>query len=202
MKKLLLLLCLVSRSASAGEGDADTREQCRAAVSGAYLGFMNDLDLLKGNLQASNETTFALRARKIGAVKELKTLEDRNEAAKTPAAELDEELVGMRDTIEHTTDAILESDARMATIKDQIAVKEKAFKEFHKDMKAVFEVAHAKIVNQGAYPIKLQYRHACEKFLQLCPLPKDQADALIKLSRSLQDATPCERYAQMGRAKG
>ena len=131
MKRFLLLLCLGPEAASAGEGDADTREQCRAAVSGAYLSFMNDLDLLKGNLQASSETTFSLKARKIGAVKQLKALEERNEAAKIPAAELDEELLGMRDTIDHTTDAMMESDARMAKIKDQIAAKEKAFKGVH-----------------------------------------------------------------------
>lgn len=201
MKCILTLILLGSGLAKASEGDADTREQCRAAVSGAYLGYMNDLDLLKSHLKASSESAFSLKARKQLVIKEAQALERRNETAKIPAAELDEELVGLRDSIEHTADAIMEADSRMVSIKDQIAIKETAFKKFHESLKPVFVVAHAKIVNQGAYPIKLQYRQDCAKFLQLCPLPQDQADALLTLSKTLEDGLACGRYAQIGRIR-
>ena len=59
----------------AGEGSADAREQCRAFVSGTYLGYMNDLDLLKSHLSASSESSFSLKARRGVSVKELKALE-------------------------------------------------------------------------------------------------------------------------------
>lgn len=191
------LLLALSSPAIAGEAGADAREQCRALVSGAYLGFMNDLDLLKNHLVASSETTFSLKARKKLSLNELKALEAKNEALKTPAADLDEELLGLRHSIETTTDSIQDADARVVTIKDQIAVKEREFKKFHELLKPVFEVKNAKIVSQGAYPIKLEYRHRCTQYLQLCPLPKGQAEALLKVAKTLPAPEACERYANI-----
>lgn len=198
MKRFLFLSFLgFAPFAYAGEGNSDLREQCRVLVSGTYLGFMNDLDVLKNHLQASSESTFALKARKKLSVNELKALEAKNEALKTPAAQLDEELVGLRDRIESTHDAITETDARVVSLKDQIAAKEKEFRAFHELLKPVFSITTAKVVNRGGYPIRLEYKHACTQYLQLCPLPKAQAEALIKLSKSLDDSTSCERYAGM-----
>ena len=85
----------------------------------------------------------------------------------------------------------------MTTIKEQIAAKEKAFKAFHELLRPVFLVTTAQVVHQGAYPLKLEYRHPCDSYKVLCPLPKAQADALLKLARSLDDPTACERYARI-----
>ncbi len=199
MSRFFVLISLVfsSSSLTAGEGSADVREQCRAAVSGTYLNFMNDLDLLKITLASSSEAGFALKARKKLSVKELQGLESKNEALKVPASDLDEELVGLRNAIDSTTDSIQDTEVRIVTVKDQIAVKEKAFKEFQDKIRTVFEVQKASGVSQGAYPIRLQYRHGCSEYKLLCPLPKAQAESLFSLSRVLEDSIACQRYAQI-----
>ena len=48
----------------AGEGSADVREQCRAAISGTYLNFMNDLDLLKISLSLVKRSGFCFEGSK------------------------------------------------------------------------------------------------------------------------------------------
>ncbi len=199
MKRIGLLLgfSLFANSAFGGEGNADAREQCRALVSGTYLSYMNDLDMLKSHLTASNETSYSLRAKKNVSQRELKALEAKNEALKVPAAELDEDLIGIRASLEATTSSLEESDVRIATIKEQIVKKEKDFKLYHEQLKSVFSISIAKVIHQGAYPIKLEYRHPCNAYLSLCPLPKEQAEALLKLAKGLEDPTACERYAQM-----
>lgn len=194
---LPLVAAFFFQNAFAGEGNADLREQCRTTVSGTYLNYMNDLDVLKNHLQASSEQSFALKARKKLSVEELKALEAKNERLKTPAADLDEELLGLRDRIETTDGSIMESSARVVEIKDQIASKEKEFKKFHEMLKPVFSITIAKVVYQGAYPIRLEYKHACSKYQQLCPLPKSHSEALSTLAKSLEDPTSCARYAQI-----
>lgn len=193
----LIVLNLLSPIALAGEGDADAREQCRALVSGTYLGFMNDLDVLKSHLSASQESGFSLRARKGVAQKELEGLEKTSEAKKIPAADLDENILGVKASIEMTTQAIEDTAVRVAEIKDQIAAKEKSFKSFQEKLKPVFQVVNAKIVSQGAYPIKLEYKHPCNDFQKLCPLPKAMSDALIQVAGDLSDGTACTRYGSM-----
>ncbi len=194
---LSFVILTIPRLAFAGEGNADAREQCRSLVSGTYLGFMNDLDLLKSHLNATSETSYSLKAKKNLSLKELKALEAKNEALKIPAAELDENLIGIRASIDSTTSSLEESDARIVSIKDQIVAKEKGFKAFHELLRPVFSVSVAKVIHQGAYPIKLEYRHPCNVYQTLCPLPKEQASALLRLAKSLEDPTACERYAQM-----
>lgn len=195
---LTFLLALVSSfTAFAAEGETDSREQCRILVSGTFLSFMNDLDVLKNNLSSTTTSVYETKAKRILAVKQLKAVEEKLEAQKTPAAELDEEVIGLRYQLDTTDDEIRDAEARIITLKDQIAGQEKDFKIFKEAMKTVFEAVSAKIVNQGAYPLKIQYRHLCSKYQQLCPLPEIQSTALIKLSKLLDEGIACERYANM-----
>lgn len=181
----------------AGEGQADAREQCRTLVSGHYLSYLNDLDVLKNNLTSTSESVFGMKAKRKLAAKQLSLLQSKHEAQKTPAAELDEDLLGLRYQMDSTDEEIRDGEARLATIKDQIADKEKSFKAFKEALKPVFEAVNAKIVNQGAYPITLQYRHPCSKYQQLCPLPLPQSKALLLLSKPLEEAMACDHYANM-----
>ena len=60
------------------------------------------------------------------SVKELQGLEAKNEALKVPASDLDEELVGLRNAIDSTTDSIQDTEVRIVTVKDQIAAERKS----------------------------------------------------------------------------
>lgn len=192
-----LISLSVAPSLTASEGATDAREQCRILVSGSYLGYLNDLDILKSNLASTSESLFGMKAKRKLAAKRLSALEAQSEAQKTPAAELDEDLLGLRYKIETADDEIRDGEARIVIIKDQIAAKETSFKAFKEGMKPVFEVINAKIVNQGAYPLMLQYRQLCNTFQQLCPLPASQSAALIRFSKQLEGAVPCIHYANM-----
>jgi septal ring factor EnvC (AmiA/AmiB activator) len=195
---LSLFLSFVSSvSIYAAEGETDAREQCRILVSGTFLSFMNDLDVLKNSLSSTTSSVYETKAKRVLAVKQLKAVEDKLESEKTPAAELDEEVIGLRYQLDTTDEEIRDAEARIVVLKDQIAGKEKAFKNFKEAMKTVFEAVSAKIVNQGAYPLKIQYRHLCSKYQQLCPLPSAQSASLSKLSKLLDDGLACERYANM-----
>ncbi|MBC7658316.1 MAG: hypothetical protein H7249_01260 [Chitinophagaceae bacterium] len=193
----LIFLLFMQAKGFADEGQVDARELCRAQMSGNYLGFMNDLDLLKGTLNATSAANFAMKAKRKLTAHELKTLEAHNEAQKIPAAELDEKVLGLRHTLDTADDEIRDTDAQIVTIKDHIAAKEKAFKAFREQIKVVFETVTAKVVNTGAYPVQLQYRHPCSRFQALCPLPDAQAKALLNLSAQLEDKTACSHYAQI-----
>ena len=196
--RLLIGLSLsFSPTLRAGEGQADAREQCRILVSGHYLSYLNDLDVLKNNLTSTSETVFGMKAKRKLAAKQLSALQKQHEAQNTPAAELDEDLLGLRYQMETTDDEIRDGEARIVTVKDQIAAKEKGFKVYKEAMKPVFEAINAKIVNQGAYPIRLEYRHPCSKYQQLCALPPPQSKALFILSKQLDEAIACEHYANM-----
>ncbi len=192
-----ICLLLKGNLLPANEGEVDSREQCRSIVSGTYLRFLNDLDVLKDNLTSTGQTVFAMRAKRKLSEQKLRALERKAEALQTPAAELDEGILGTRYELATTDDEIREADARMASLKDQIAVKEQAFAHFKSAMDFVFEPVNARIVSQGAYPLRLQFRHPCSKYKQLCALPDDHAAALTRLAKELDDAIPCEHYANL-----
>jgi hypothetical protein len=194
---LFISVFLLSPCLNAGEGEADVRELCRTQVSGAYLGFMNDLDLAKSTLSSSVASSHALKTRSAAAIKELQRLEQKNEALRVPAADLDEELVGLRHTIDSLNDSLRDSAAWIATTQDQIRLKEREFQVFQASVRPIFEIAKAMGASQGAYPVRLQYRHGCSEFQRLCPLPKAQAESLLRLAQTLEDRSSCERYAQI-----
>ena len=204
MKQSTLLKIILSLSSlgyshqlHAGEGNADAREQCRAEVSGRYLSFMNDLDLFKGNLNATTEANYAMKTRRKISARALALADAHNEAQKTPAADLDEKALGLRYELDHADDEIRNADVRIVTIKDQIAVTEQEFQVFKESIRIVFEIKTAKVVQTGGYPLTLQYRHPCSRFQALCTLPKQQSVGLLKLSSRLEDKTACVHYANM-----
>jgi len=194
---LISLLMFSGLRLEASEGAVDSREQCRIHVSGTYLSFLNDLDVLKNNLTSTSETVYGMKARQKLATQKLKALLAQSEAAKTPAAELDETILGIRYELDANEEEMRDAEVRVVSLKEQIAAKEKAFAAFKEGMKTVFEAVNAKIVSQGAYPLKLQYRHPCSKYQQLCALPVEQGPDLIRLSKQLEDPVPCEHYAKM-----
>ena len=195
----LLIFCALGLGVrlTAGEGQADAREQCRSQISGNYLGFMNELDMLKATLISTGESNFAMKTRRKVAAKELAAVDAHNEDLKTPAAELDEKVLGLQNDLEMVAGEITDAEARIIEVKAQIATQEKAFRAFKEGIRPVFEVITAKVINTGAYPLLVQYRHPCSRFQQLCPLPAAQSAVLLKLSKQLEDPIPCEHYANM-----
>ena len=180
---MALLVGLTVTPADAGEMDRETnaREQCRIQISGLYLGFLNDFDVLKGNLTTTSASAFAMKAQRKLIEKEFKALD----------------MVGLRYQLDTYDKDIIDIEARIAQLKDQIAVKEGEFKATKERLRPVFDVVNAKIVNQGAYPLLLQYKQSCSQFQQLCPLPPAQSAALVQIARSLEDPLACTHYANM-----
>lgn len=196
LKQRLFALSLVPSIAYGDEQQHDMRELCRSEVAGTLLNALNDADFLSGLIAQSEK--------KIKDIKQYRrTIETEYDRLRTqvnqevPVFDLDERIVTLGFELDHLQQHIREAEAKIVENRNELQKKIVARTAFESMIAPVFKVEKAKDSPPGAYPIRTDFKHRCGPYELLCPLPKSDADSLVKIAGKLSSPVWCLRYAQL-----
>lgn len=178
----------------AGETAHDVRELCRLEVSGRFLQLRSDIEMLDGSIRKNKEMHAELSAI---FKQKAKGMEKYAGVGPGESAELDETIIALRFELESLESQVKDYAAQVSGMEKEREEMKRSLAALEKAQQGLFEYAKVANLPEGSYPIKLQYRHSCSPYQILCPLPKEQAARLRKLSELLKDPQPCERYANL-----
>lgn len=194
-----VLLVVTSGPLFANEMGHDVRELCRIEVSGRFLQLRSDIEMLDGSLGKNKamhkELSATLKQRS-------KDMEKYSGVGPGESSELDEKMIAWRFELDTLTSQVKDYAAHITAMEKEREENKQTLAAFEKGLQGLFEYAKVRDLPEGSYPIKLQYRHGCHEYQILCPLPKDQAERLRKLSALLKDPVSCQRYANLSNDPG
>jgi hypothetical protein len=202
---LSLIMVLISGPAVAAKKNNDLkkdfRELCRSALSGAYMDYRNDMDLLRSNIQLTDNLLKRLKA-EIGLKSKehdeiLKLLEQKPYDAK-----LEDKKVGVKSRLNVLKSSHEEKEAEHAKYTAELKRLETEQSDFSKNLEKVFSVKYVHIDGERGRALGLDYLRPCRKFQAVCPLSAEDRDNLLKVLPKERLPDACIKYTTITRTPG
>lgn len=179
--------------ARADEMRQDWREECRLAVSGAFLAQRSEAEMLKQNLGALKERVsglekaLTLASREEDFIKKEMARADFDPALAEREVAAKDRVALLKTQIQENTKFHADARAKLATLSKDVAA-------FETRLKKVFRIDRPK--SESREPV-LSYLTSCPRFEDVCPLPQKEREALLKVAGKGTLPLACERYAHI-----
>lgn len=200
MTAAALTLAAPRAAAVPDELRVNVREGCRQAISGAYIGAYTERE--------RNRTLLRTLAA------QMKEVDEALSAARADLARNKREADGKAFDLGHA----VQNDQVQARVKaleaqraDNLALAAQAEtghaaesareKALLTALSKVFTVERSLDRADGGFPIRLEYKSPCPKFRALCPLPVDDAKALVAIPLEGGPPEACTRYATLSKLR-
>lgn len=178
----------------ADETKRNVRELCRLEVASVLLQNYNDLAIVRDQIALGEQRgrEFLLHLTQVQSDLNVITQKPR---AGMPSPELDEREHSLRFQIETLRRQQLESEKDLS----QNKAKHKELDKDRESLEQLLQPVFAYTISRGekgwGLPQHIRYHHVCGPYQLLCPLPREQAEALKKISAGLGSSQACERYS-------
>lgn len=193
MRRCLLAFGLLASAAFADEElRSDWREECRLALSGAFLAQRSEAEMLVQNQAALKERIAGLEKALTSARRDAAAIKKETSQADFEPA-LAEREVAANDRVHLLATQLDENKAFLAETKTKHQTLAKSVAAFEGRLTKVFKIERSK--TEGREPV-LSYLSPCPRFLAVCPLPEKQRGALLKMADG-KVPVACERYAHI-----
>ena len=203
---LVMILCLYSPVSWGYQEFKNIREECRSNLAGIFINIYSALDDT-----TSRNNSVMLQAAEMQ--KDLKLTEEKFKKLRLEIdkkdynPELQDQRITYTSQIGHIKNLIAEYDV-MTTKNSKDIGSLKTIKEIlEKSLGKVFDLKVTKLGDSprhGKYSIQLEYKHSCNKFYAICPLPARHVESLNEIVRLIKTQyadqllqPACERYAQV-----
>lgn len=195
MRCWLVLTGLLAGIASGAEGDMrfDWREECRLALSGAFLAQRSEAEMLRQNRTALKERISGLEKALVAARREADLVKTETSRADYDPA-LAEREMAVKDRVHLLETQLKENETFAAETETKYHALDKSVSIMEGRLKKVFKIERAK--TERREPV-LSYLKTCPRFEAVCPLPADQRKALLQIIEGDKPPLACERYAQI-----
>lgn len=197
---LTLLLALTGGVASARPSEYRTnmREACRQAVAGGYLKAYDEKEKLRIYVKSLKDQLDATK----GAVATARKAFEKAKAAAAAQA-FDLALAGKRDETATTLQTLEAQQRDYADLHDEaLRTLGKALDDevaLKKLVEKVFVFERVEDRPDGGYPIRIAFKSPCPKYRHLCPLPRNEAEHLVKIPVDGAPPEICVRYANLSK---
>ena len=203
---IILMICLYASPSLGHQEFKNIREECRSNLTGIFLNLYSEHDDKQSRFDSLTTEKEAMQ--KDLREEEGKFLKLRQEIDKkdyNPA--LQDERITYNSRIRNIKKLIAEYETRTATYKKDIAILKNRVHTLEAALRKVFNLTITmldKSPKHGKYSIQMEYNHPCSKFYAICPLPKNEVEALRAIIKLLKDdyadqllQPACERYADV-----
>lgn len=181
------------------------REECRSAIGGIYISIRNDIKTEQGFIDflTLRNRGFSAEIRRVE--NKLTTLEKKLKVSgyDVPLEEQKQAFIIKRQELNRLKS---ENSSRIKKKQNRIAVLKKNINAYNKVASKVFTISHSgpKNKKEENYAVDISYKHKCQKYKFICPLPPKEAKALRVVANYAQNIRPnednlipCFKYSQM-----
>jgi hypothetical protein len=193
----LLAGVLIPAMSHADAWNDDVREQCRIAVSGAFIDLHNAIDIRKDSLESWNSKRRQLRQRRAELEEGVTRLQQKLRHSPFDRSQ-EEKLTGLEAALQAVTAQLEQRRVVSTRNQKELSRLRKRLGQWKPQVLRLFRLEYPdKLKNSGGYRFTLAYRQGCDRFRYICPLTAAGRRQLSKINKLIGSMPACERYAQV-----